>query len=148
MQASKVSASVFSLASFMQAPGHAHVDAARHVLRYILGTLDSGITYHFRSEVLYHPYPHRNLWVGACDNDFRHEGSYAISGVVVLMNGGAVYWRSKAQTTVSNTTTEAEIKAMSLCVEVLKGLVDLWSEMARVYHGIVRVMVDSTGAIS
>jgi hypothetical protein len=64
------------------------------------------------------------------------------------MNSGAVYWCSKAQTTVSNTTTEAEITAISLCVEVLKGLVHLWSEMARVYHGIVRVMVDSTGAIS
>jgi hypothetical protein len=40
------------------------------------------------------------------------------------MNGGAVYWLSKAQTTVRNTTTEAEIKAMLSCVEVLKGPVD------------------------
>ena len=57
-------------------------------------------------------------------------------------------WRSKSQSTPSNTTTEAEVKAMTLCVEACKKLLDLWAEIARVEHGIMRIMCDSEGAIA
>jgi hypothetical protein len=57
-------------------------------------------------------------------------------------------WRSKDQSTPSNTTTEAEVKAMTLCVEACKKLLDLWAEVARVEHGMMRIMCDSEGAIA
>ena len=47
---------VHDLARFMQNPGPEHVEAAYRVLRYILGHLDAGLTYHGSTEVLYQPY--------------------------------------------------------------------------------------------
>ena len=49
---------VHDLARFMQNPGPEHVEAAYRVLRYILGHLDAGLTYHGSTEVLYQPYDH------------------------------------------------------------------------------------------
>jgi hypothetical protein len=57
-------------------------------------------------------------------------------------------WRSKSQSTPSSTTTEAEVKAMTLCVEACKKILDLWAEIARVEHGIMRIVCDSEGAIA
>jgi len=140
---------VRDLARYMQNPGPEHIVAAKHVLRYILGTYETaGITYHRNSGVLDQSYPHRHVMVGASDASFAHTGGYAISGLVVLMNGGPIMWRSKAQSTPSNTTTEAEVKAMTLCVEACKKLLDLWAEVARVEHGMMRIMCDSEGAIA
>ena len=50
---------------YSQNPGTAHVALQKHVLRYLAGTLDEGITYHRSEEVLNRPYPHKNKvdWV-------------------------------------------------------------------------------------
>ncbi len=37
---------------------------------------------------------------------------------------------------------------MTLCVEACKKLLDLWAKIARVEHGVMRVMGDSEGAIT
>ena len=137
------------ISAFMQNPGPEHIAAAHHVLRYILGTYQaSGVTYHRNPAVLNQSYPHRHVMVAASDSGFSHVGGFAISGFVVLMNGGPIMWRSKAQSTPSNDSTEAEVKALTLCVEACNYLLNLWAEIARVEHGIVRILVDSEGTIS
>ena len=99
------------LARFMQPPGPMHVAAAWHVLRCILGHLDAGLTYHGGASILTQFYDNRNKLVAAFDADFKHDGGLAISSAVFLMNGAAVAWKVKRQTTISNTTSEAEVKA-------------------------------------
>jgi hypothetical protein len=95
----------------MQRPGAEHVSAAKHVLRYIKGRLGAGLTYHGSKGVLTQSYDHTNKLIAAIDADFIHSGGYATSGAIVLHNGAAIAWKVRTQTTVSNTTAEAEVKA-------------------------------------
>jgi hypothetical protein len=42
---------VSRLSSYMANPQHAHLDAAKHVLRYLQGTIDIGILYKFGAPI-------------------------------------------------------------------------------------------------
>ena len=61
------------------------------------------------------------------------------------MNGAAIAWKVRRQTTVSLHTTEAEVKAMCPGVEMIRSLTDIWAEFTTSPHGRVRVLVDSQG---
>jgi hypothetical protein len=137
---------VHELARFMQCPGPPHVAAAQHVIRYIRGNLSAGLTYHGSDEVLGESYPHKHKLIATFDADFPHEGSRPTSGVAVLMNGAAIAWKVRRQTTVSMNTTEAEVKAMCPGVEMVRSLTDMWAEFTMTKHGRVRALVDSQGA--
>jgi hypothetical protein len=137
---------VHELARFMQCPGPAHTAAAQHVIRYIRGHLSAGLTYHGSDEILGELYPHKHKLISTCDADFPHNGSKATSGVAVMMNGAAIAWKARRQTTVSQNTTEAEVKAMCPGVEMVRSLTDMWAEFTTSTHGRVRMMVDSQGA--
>ena len=134
------------LARFMQNPGPEHIKAAKHVLRYIYTHLDAGLTYHGSDEVLMRPYNHRNKLIMAFDADFSHEGRKACSGVVVMMNGAAIAWKVRKQTTVSNNTAEAEVKSCSVGTELILSMKDLHGEFTHQTHGSVRAIGDSQGA--
>jgi hypothetical protein len=136
------------LARYMQNPGPEHIKAAQHVLRYIYGHMDAGLTYHGSDEVLLQSYDHRHKLIMAYDADFDHAGSKACSGVVVLMNGAAVAWKVRKQTTVSNTTAEAEVKSCSVGAELVMAMADLHGEFMGKGHGTIRSMGDSQGALA
>ena len=65
-----------------------------------------------------------------------------------MMNGDVIAYQSTGQTTKSNTTTEAETKAIAVSVAMASALTDLHGEFANVEHGPVRLMTDSAGAVS
>ena len=137
---------VHELARFMANPGPEHIAAARHVLGYIKGHLSAGLTYHGSNRVLQQSYDHRDKMVAMFDANFPHDGAKATSGVAVLFNGAAISWKVRRQTTVSLNTTEAEVKAISMGVEMVKSLHQLVSEFMGVEHASVRAMVDSQAA--
>jgi hypothetical protein len=130
----------------MQNPGPEHIKAAEHVLRYIFHHLDAGLTYHGSDEVLRTPYDHRNKLIMAFDADFSHVGCKACSGVVVMMNGAAIAWKVRRQTTVSNNTAEAEVKSCSVGTEMALAMADLHGEFTHQSHGCIRAIGDSQGA--
>ena len=66
--------------------------------------------------------------------------------MAILFNGAAISWKVRRQTTVSLNTTEAEVKAISMGVEMVKSLHQLVSEFMGVEHAGVRAMVDSQAA--
>ena len=78
---------VHELSRSLARPGPDHVEAAHHVLRYILGHLGAGLTYHGDQAVLGRPYDHRNKLIAALDADFPHAGAKATSGFMVFLNG-------------------------------------------------------------
>ena len=139
---------VHELARFMQQPGPDHIDAAHRVLRYILGHLGAGLTYHGSGAVLGQSYDHLNKLIGAFDADFPHAGAKATSGVMIFLNGAAIAWKTRRQTMVSLNSTEAEVKAMIPGVEVVRSLTGLWGEFMHQRHGSVRVPDDSAAAIA
>lgn len=139
---------VADLAKFMQCPGPPHAAAARHVLRYLAGKLDAGITYHGDMAVLSTPYNHVNKLILATDSGFSHSGAKAPSGAVVFLNGGPIAWKVRRQTTSSLVSAEAEVKACALGIEMILALRDLLGELVGAEHGAVRVLVDNQAAIA
>ena len=131
------------LAQFVNNPGPAHVAAARRVLAHQRQNPGRGLTFHGSDAVLNMSYPHRHTIIGMCDSGFSHKGEKAVSCVSVLMNGAVIHHVARRQSTVSQTSTEAEVKAAALMAEVLAAVVPLWSEIAGVVHPPVRVFIDS-----
>jgi hypothetical protein len=98
------------LAKHMSNPGPVHMTHARRVLRYLKGTASLGVTY---TQDL--PNPNGLLaWADAdwcaCTDTRR---SY--SGYCLMLNGGAVSWKSAQQTSVATSTAEAEFVSASKC---------------------------------
>lgn len=91
----------------MSNPTQSHLTAAKHILRYLKGSINFGIKYH----------ANRNaplILEGYCDANFANELSdrKSTSGYVFLINGSPVTWKSQKQSTVATSTTEAEYIAL------------------------------------
>jgi len=135
------------LARFMRNPGEQHVNAIKVVFRYILGHLDDGTIYYGDSKILSLPYNFKNKLIMATDASYYHDGRKAVSGVAIFLNGAAIAVISRRQTTISCNTTEAEVKATALGVELLRFIIDLWSEFFHSPHPAVRCLVDNHGVV-
>jgi transposase InsO family protein len=100
------------LSAYTANPSLAHGSALKKILRYLAGTKSHGITYH-----KYHPQrvlDGKNLFHGYSDAAFRNaDDSKSTSGYVFQMAGGAITWRSKRQSTIALSSTEAEYVALS-----------------------------------
>ena len=135
-----------SLSQFVNRPGPSHLAAGRRVMAYIRGTIEDGLTFHGSDTTLNQGYAHRHLLTAASDSGFSHKGVRAVSASTVMMNGAAIFHVVRRQTTVSNQSTEAEVKAVAQTAEVLQAVVQLWSEIAGARHPCVRTMIDNKGA--
>ena len=91
------------LSRFSSNPGMAHWTAVKHLFRYLKGTMDYKLTYRPdpSSPSLFSTYSDADH--GGCKDSGKSTGAY-----VVKMGTGAVSWRSKLQTIVALSTTEAE----------------------------------------
>ncbi len=99
---------VNQLAKFVQRPGPAHFSALKRVLRYLKGTLDFGLT--FRRDTG----DKIKKLVGYSDADFGSdlETRRSTTGMVFMMCGGPLIWKSRRQTLVTTSTCEAELVAL------------------------------------
>ena len=83
-----------------------HLDAARHVLRYLAGTMDLGLKFNrSKSDSLNVEVYSDASWA----NDLETRRS--TSGMVVKFMGNVITWASKKQKTVARSSTEAEYVA-------------------------------------
>jgi hypothetical protein len=62
------------------------------------------------------------------------------------MNGAAISWKVRKQSTVSNNTAEAEVKSCSVGTELILAMADLHGEITHQTHGSIRAIGDSQGA--
>jgi len=101
------------LSKFVQRPGQAHMAAAKHVLQYLRGTYDRCLTYSKQAGLR-----HNTLW-GWVDSDWAadKETRRSHTGYVLMLNGGAISWKSRRQSSVSLSTSEAEYVAASQCAQ-------------------------------
>ena len=85
-----------------------HWNMALRVLKYLNGTKEYGLVFKKQSTPM----------SGYSDSDFAGDVNdrKSTSGFVFLLNGSAISWRSKKQTVVAQSTTEAEYIAMSYAV--------------------------------
>jgi hypothetical protein len=117
---------VNQLTRFMAAPGDAHWQAAKRVLRYLAGTRQLGLTFHPCSEEEAAPvlcaYTDAD-WAG--DTDTRR----STTGYAVMMHGCCVAWLSKKQPTVALSSAEAEYMAIGMGVREIKWMRGLITEV-------------------
>jgi hypothetical protein len=94
------------ISSYMAHPQQAHLDAVLHIIRYLQGTLDTGILYHKSLPSQLTGFTDAD-W-GSCLETRRSIGAY-----IFTLGHGPVTWMSKKQLTVARSSTEAEYRALS-----------------------------------
>ena len=97
---------VSTLSQFNSDPTTTHMQAARHVLHYLLNTANYSITYGNSSDLAIRGYADAN-W-GGDRNDRK-----STTGYIFFVNNGAISWTSHKQTTVALSTMEAEYMSLS-----------------------------------
>jgi hypothetical protein len=108
-----VTCCVSILGQFLSCPGPKMWYAARRALAYLYHTRHDGITYHSNGN---------NVIVACTDADWSadKDSRRSRTGFAVMLNGGAISWKSKLQTSVALSTTEAEYySAGAVTTEVL-----------------------------
>ena len=109
------------LSQFMAKPSSKHLHAAKRVLRYLKGTSLYGITYR----------PPPMKLTGYSDADWAGDINTrrSTTGYVVMLNNGAVAWKSHRQPTVALSTMEAEYMALTDATKELKWVRTLLAEL-------------------
>ncbi|KAI3692791.1 hypothetical protein L6452_32614 [Arctium lappa] len=96
-----------SMTSRYQAnPSEAHWIAVKNILKYLRRTKNMFLIYGGQEELCVKGYTDANFQTDRDD-------SCSQSGFVFLLNGGAITWRSSKQSTVADSTTEAEYIAVN-----------------------------------
>ncbi|MBW0544488.1 hypothetical protein O181_084203 [Austropuccinia psidii MF-1] len=96
---------VSALSQFLENPGIRHWKAFLHVLKYLKGTQDIGLTYPKDINATIVAYTDAD-W-GNCSTTRR-----SVTGFLATMCGSLVLWKTRKQPTVSLSTYEAEYKAL------------------------------------
>ena len=109
-----ISFSVSELSRFVSAPCQTHSVAVNHLLRYLKGTCNLGLTFSKSSS----QGAINQLW-GFVDSDWAgcQDTRKSTSGYALMLNGAAISWKSKLQTVVALSTAEAEFVAASSMVQ-------------------------------
>ncbi|MGQ3285810.1 reverse transcriptase domain-containing protein, partial [Bosea sp. (in: a-proteobacteria)] len=131
---------VGQLTRYMQAPTREHEQAAQGVLRYLRGTAGQGLV--FRGSC-------SGELVGFCDSDYASckQSRRSTTGYVFILSGATVSVRSKLQTTVATSTTEAEYQAAADATREALFLRKLLHELCAV-TGPIPILCDSQGAVA
>ena len=127
-----ISFPVIKLAKFANRPGEIHYIALKGVLRYLRATITDGI-YYWREHSAYqnllplHPAPKlfhtqnphlaqdKQYLLGFMDADWGHDVQTrkSVTGIAMFFGGAVIYYKTKYQTTIAQSSTEAEF--MSAC---------------------------------
>jgi len=128
------------LSKFMANPTTAHWHAAKAVLRYVAGSIGTGITYGGGGT--------GGDAHGYCDADYAGDMDTrrSTTAYVFLINGGAVSWASRRQATVAASTTEAEYMAAAAAAKEALWLRTLLRELGAP-HKVINIYADNQSAI-
>ena len=134
---------VTKLSQNMCDPTKAHLNMAKHVLRYLKGTLNIGLTFRKqKSEIL--------GLQGFCDSDWgapSDRRSITGYGFSLCKKGPLISWKSRKQQIVALSTCEAEYVALTSAIQEAKFLSQLLVDMNGGAKSKVILNVDNQGAI-
>jgi hypothetical protein len=129
-----------SLARFGRDPGPAHWDAAKRVLRYLKGTKGSKLVLGGDTQQI----------SGYTDADWGsdQDDRRSVSAYVFKIGCGAVSWKSKKQTCIALSSTEAEYIALCQAAKEAIWLTDFLSGLGVSIHNSIPLYVDNQGSIA
>jgi hypothetical protein len=130
------------LAVYTANPSLQYVGALKQILKYLAGTCNHRITY---SKIQLSG----NLFHGYADTTYANiNDCKSTSGYVYIMAGGAIMWRSKKQTTVTLSSTEAEYIALSEAERKACWLRNLFEELGFLQLAPTLLKGDNNGSIA
>ncbi|XP_019230181.1 PREDICTED: uncharacterized protein LOC109211137 [Nicotiana attenuata] len=135
-----ISFSVQHLSQFLQKPQVPHMQAALHVLRYLLNDPAQGILLHSSFDFSVLCYSDSD-WA-ACDVSRK-----SISGFCITLGGSPISWKSKKQPTISLSSAEAEYRTLRKTVAEISWLVRLLGDLGLPIHSPVPIHYDSQAAL-
>ena len=134
------------LAAYTANPSPQHTGALKRILRYLAGTKSYGITYTNSPE---NTNNNPNIFSGYADAAFANQDDCkSTSGYVFMAAGGAITWRSKKQTTVALSSTEAEYIALAEAAREACWLRNLYSELGYPQKQPTLIRGDNNGSIA
>ncbi|KAI9906740.1 hypothetical protein PsorP6_016208 [Peronosclerospora sorghi] len=117
--------SICELSQHLEAPKPAHMKAAIRVLRYLAGTSKFGLCYSRNDTTMINPVVYVDANWGGDVNTRRSR-----SGVLILLCGAAVIYKSKRQRSVALSSAEAEYVALSIAAQEVLRLRHLLTELS------------------
>lgn len=137
-----ISTAVSMIAKYQSKPRPTHWKMVKHVVRYLIGTIDYGILLPNRIDdvkVL--------CWT---DADWARDLSNRRSrtGILITINGGPVIWTSKLQSSTAQSTSEAEFNALAYFIKEVKWLRIVLMEIKSIDSRPIEINQDNLGTIS
>ena len=139
-----ISQAVNRVSQTMQDPTQGTVDAIKSVAGYLAATAEN---IYIKGRVN----PDKDRVVSMCDSN--HHGDRKItsrsqSGVIILLNGAPVMWRSNAQPRTTNSPVESEVYALSVGCKDTRLMGWVLEELRVCVQWPMKICCDSTGAAS
>ena len=141
-----LSYSITKLSQHLDKPTLMHLNAAKHVLRYLKGTVDRNLVFRKSKEPL--------SISGFCDADWgASDDRRSITGYGFRLSsdGPLIFWKSRKQPTVALSTCEAEYMSLLAAVQEGKFLFQLWGSIlddSRNVFRSVTLCCDNQGALA
>jgi hypothetical protein len=123
-------------------PSQEHLGAIKRVLRYLKGTKELGIIYSKENEASHYI-------KGYCDADYAGDSSNfkSTSGYVFFLANGPISWKSKLQSIIAQSTTEAEYVAINAATKEAVYIKQLLKELNEFKQEIFPLYTDNNGAL-
>jgi hypothetical protein len=121
---------VNTLSQFQVEPRHEHWIAAKHILKYLRGTLNYGLRYASNNDVQLHGFIDLDWAVSENDRN-------STSGIYFILGSAMISWASRKQKSVALSTAETNyIAACDACTEAI------W--LHKLVSGLFDQVLDST----
>ncbi|KAE8662822.1 UDP-glucuronate:xylan alpha-glucuronosyltransferase 1 [Hibiscus syriacus] len=138
-----ISFAVNKAAQFLQEPTEAHWLAVKRILRYLRGTLETGLWFSTQAQKLVVLNAFSDSDWGGDDDDRR-----SISGYCVYNGNHLLAWSSKKQRAVSRSTAEAEYRSLAYVTFEVVWIKVVLNEMNVILPEEPKVWCDNTSAIA
>ena len=139
-----ISYAVNRLAAYTANPGLQHHGAIKRILRYLAGTKTLGITYRKSQDGT----ELDNLFHGYADAAYANTDDLkSTTGYVFLAAGGAITWKSKKQSVIALSSTEAEYVALSEAGREATWLRNLYGELGFPQQSATVIKGDNDGSV-
>ena len=129
------------LSRFTKKFGPRHILACKHLLRYLKGTINEGLTYRTGFPLYYQIFTDASH--ASCVDTRR-----SILSIVVKLGGNTVYWKSMFTKIVSHSSTESELMALDLGATIGQCVRWLCESIGGPVQGNIQIFVDNQGTIS
>lgn len=124
----------------MHQPRQPHVPALHHFLRYVAGTSGQGILLQDCDTLTLQAFSDSD-WA-SCPNSRK-----SVTGYLLLLGKSPISWKSKKQSTISRSSSEAEYRAMASAASEITWMVRLLGDLGVVNLKPVTLYCDNQSAI-